>query len=211
MEIDNQAVLVEETILSQGAEAKVYISTFHGKKCVIKERFVKKYRVQELDTKLTKQRMLNESRNLAKLYKIGVNTPYVLFVDLITRKIYMQYIENSVMMKNILRKIYENSDFSVKFNILLEKIVEFLARDLAKIHNNNVIHGDLTSSNLLMMYDQSENPEEDIINTNDFHCLFFIDFGLSFVSQHNEDKAVDLYVLRRAMVSSNPKSEEIVS
>jgi len=36
-----------------------------------------------------------------------------------------------------------------------------------------------------------------------------IDFGLSFVSVSIEDKAVDLYVLKRAIISANPKSEEI--
>ena len=69
----------ETQLISQGAEAKVYKTQFHGKTCIVKERFIKLYRVKELDTKLTKQRMLNEARNLVKLSKAGVNTPYVLF------------------------------------------------------------------------------------------------------------------------------------
>ena len=43
--------------------------------------------------------------------------------------------------------------------------------------------------------------------------MYLIDFGLSSValstSSSMEDKAVDLYVLKRAVISSNPKSEEL--
>ena len=43
--------------------------------------------------------------------------------------------------------------------------------------------------------------------------MYLIDFGLSSVALSNassmEDKAVDLYVLKRAIISSNPKSEEL--
>ena len=43
--------------------------------------------------------------------------------------------------------------------------------------------------------------------------MYLIDFGLSSVSTSTssslEDKAVDLYVLKRAIISSNPKSEEL--
>ena len=41
----------------QGAEARVYVSEFYGRPCIIKERFVKTYRVPELDHKLTQKRI----------------------------------------------------------------------------------------------------------------------------------------------------------
>lgn len=50
-----------------------------------------------------------------------------------------------------------------------------------------------------------------IVNTHDFEYFYLIDFGLSYTSITIEDKAVDLYVLKRAIISANPKSEEIVS
>ena len=37
--------------------------------------------------------------------------------------------------------------------------------------------------------------------------LYFIDFGLSFVSSKIEDKATDIYVLKRAFLSTHPNSE----
>ena len=44
-------------LLKQGAEAKVYVSSFYGRPCIVKERFVKTYRVSELDKKLTQRRI----------------------------------------------------------------------------------------------------------------------------------------------------------
>ena len=38
-----------------------------------------------------------------------------------------------------------------------------------------------------------------------------IDFGLSFQSHSIEDKAVDLYVLERAFLSTHPNSEKFVN
>jgi len=206
MEIDN---FNNEILLSQGAEAKIYLSDFHGKKCIIKERFSKSYRVKELDEKLTKQRILNEVRNITKLHKIGVNTPYILFVNLFEKKIYMEYINHSVLLKNIINKIYSDQDSIQKYHKLINNIINATAINLAQIHNNNIIHGDLTSSNIMLTYNNSNSIENDILFSQEFNSFYFIDFGLSYVSQENEDKAVDLYVLRRAIISSNPKSEEI--
>jgi len=44
-------------LLKQGAEGRVFASTFVGRKCVIKERFSKKYRHPLLDAKLTLKRL----------------------------------------------------------------------------------------------------------------------------------------------------------
>lgn len=38
-----------------------------------------------------------------------------------------------------------------------------------------------------------------------------IDFGLSMISTMIDDKAVDLYVLERAFISTHPGSENLVS
>lgn len=67
---------------------------------------------------------------------------------------------------------------------------------LAKMHGLNVIHGDLTTSNLMLRKEGDS--------------VVVIDFGLSFVSALVEDKAVDLYVLERAFSSTHPKTEALV-
>ncbi len=123
----------------------------------MKERFEKKYRVKELDVKITKDRIINESRNIARAYKSGINTPNLLFVDLINRKIFMQYVDNSVQLKEVLRTIFlsnkSSSDTSIvllRYKNMLEKIYTQMGENLAKLHNSNIIHGDLTTSNMLL-------------------------------------------------------------
>jgi len=77
-----------------------------------------------------------------------------------------------------------------KIPLLGQKIGEIIA----KMHSLDVIHGDLTTSNLMF------NENDDVV---------IIDFGLGSSSTHDEDKAVDLYVLERALYSTYPGSEDI--
>ena len=205
-------------LLSQGAEGKIYIGEFLSKKCLVKERFKKKYRVEELDKKLTKERMLSESRNILRASKKGIKVPTIYFVDLTERKIYMEYLENSCQLKIILQSIYSLPDIS-PYESLLEKISQDLGDMLSKLHSENLIHGDLTPSNILLKIkddtgsDLLNNAEKLILEKKNYDDMYLIDFGLSAVtlstSSSIEDKAVDLYVLKRAIISSNPKSEEL--
>ena len=59
----------------QGAEARVYTTTYLGKAAVLKERLSKSYRVKELDKKINKQRLLQEARCIVKCRRAGVATP----------------------------------------------------------------------------------------------------------------------------------------
>ncbi len=233
----NPSFNIKEILIGQGAEAvkniiffnifqRVYISQFLGKKCIVKERFEKKYRVEELDKKLAKQRITLECRNLVRAYRHGINTPTVLFSDLINRKIYLQFVDNSAQLKEVLKIIYY-SDIS-KHEKLIDKIIQHFGETLAKLHNSNIIHGDLTTSNMLLRIHTKLEPDysslissnnlqqilnsalDGIILSQDFDHFYLIDFGLSYISQMIEDKAVDLYVLKRAIISANPRSEEVV-
>ena len=205
-------------LLSQGAEGKIYIGEFLSKKCIVKERFEKKYRIKELDKKLTKNRMLNESRNISRASKLGVNVPTLYFVDLIERKIYMEYLENSCQLKVLLQSIYSLEDIS-PYQSLLDKISNDLGNILSKLHSGDLIHGDLTPSNIILKINENtnsdllNNAEQIILKNKNYDYMYLIDFGLSSVSlsvtSRLEDKAVDLYVLKRAIISSNPKSEEL--
>ena len=76
---------------------------------------------------------------------------------------------------------------------MLERLTEHAGKTLAKMHDADVIHGDLTTSN--MIYD-AENQ-----------ALTLIDFGLSHVSSLAEDKGVDLFVLEKAFLSTHPSTE----
>ena len=93
---------MEDKIIAQGAEAKVYRGTWDDKECVIKERFVKKYRLPELDQKITKLRMNQESRNMGKAQKAGISVPALYHTDHKTRKLYFEKLQITV--KDLLRK-----------------------------------------------------------------------------------------------------------
>ncbi|KAK1373055.1 Non-specific serine/threonine protein kinase [Heracleum sosnowskyi] len=146
-------------LVKQGAEARVYDSHFVGKRCIVKERFSKKYRHPTLDLKLTVKRLNAEARCLTKARQLGVSTPVLYAVDLSLHTL-----------------TFEMADIAMQ-----------IGDAIAKLHDGGVAHGDLTTSNMLIRSATNQ--------------LVLIDFGLSFTSTLPEDKAVDLYVLERALLS----------
>ena len=66
-----------------------------------------------------------------------------------------------------------------------------VGKKIARLHNEHIIHGDLTTSNILI-HDK----------------VYFIDFGLGFVSTKVEDKAVDLHLIKKALGSKHYKHAE---
>lgn len=81
----------------------------------------------------------------------------------------------------------------------LEELAERMGQILARMHDEDVIHGDLTTSNILLR----RGPEDGELE------LVLIDFGLSYSSALPEDKGVDLYVLEKAFLSTHPNTEEL--
>lgn len=181
------------SLLKQGAEARVYKTEFYKKKAIVKERFSKSYRHPSLDEKLTHRRTTQEVRSMLRCRKAGISTPAVYFVDYSSHCIYMEEIENCVTTRdyinNLLDAPTEGSEKSLQ--VLAEKI----GSSLAAMHNVDCIHGDLTTSNILIKAG--------------FENIILIDFGLSFISQLTEDKGVDLYVLERAFLSTHPNTEQL--
>lgn len=82
-----------DVLLCQGAEGKVYLSSFCGKRAIVKERLSKSYRVPMLDRKINKQRMQQEIRCMVKCRRSGVCTPLVYFVDQSAYRMTLEYIE----------------------------------------------------------------------------------------------------------------------
>ncbi|CAH1763748.1 1267_t:CDS:2 [Entrophospora sp. SA101] len=183
-------MLKDATLIKQGAEARIYIATFLTRKTIVKERFKKTYRHPILDKKLTSKRVVQEARCLFKCYKSGINTPVLYFVDLKNSTIYMEFVEGKTIKDIIISLDPTNNQHK---DDLLEKLIKKIGESLAKMHLIDVIHGDLTTSNLMLR----ENSEG----------LAIIDFGLSYVSNLPEDKAVDLYVLEKSFQSTHPTHE----
>lgn len=179
MEIEKDRSLI---LLKQGAEARVFETTFVGRRCIIKERFSKKYRHPSLDSKLTLKRLNAEARCMTKARKLGVPTPVLFSVDPVLHTLTFEYVEGP-MVKDIFLELGTNGVVEER----LDDIATQMGNSIAKLHDGGLVHGDLTTSNMLIRKDSNQ--------------LVLIDFGLSFTSTLPEDKAVDLYVLERALIS----------
>ena len=154
--------------IAQGAESKLFLS----KDKVIKDRFRKTYRIKEIDDRLRKSRTKREAKILDKLKKIGFPIPRLIKTNE-TDTLEIQYIKGKLL-KNIL-----DNDNCISLG-------KEIGGKVAILHTNNIIHGDLTTSNMIL------NKE-----------IYFIDFGLSFFSEKIEDKAVDLHLLKEALESKH--------
>ena len=177
-------------LINQGAEAKLYKGTYLGKLTLLKERFIKKYRHPDLDTSITKERIKAESRALLKCKNAGIKTPMIYLVDMQRRSIYMEYIDFSITAKEFIFQADE---------LLLDKLCDGIGVMLGRLHCNNIIHGDLTTSNILVANKSGESRFDDYAHLQ----LVLIDFGLAHIETNVEDKAVDLYVLERALLSTH--------
>jgi TP53 regulating kinase-like protein len=71
---------------------------------------------------------------------------------------------------------------------------------IGKLHKIGVIHGDLTTSNMMVRSDKRQPP----LCSGDTLDIFLIDFGLSKNSESAEEQAVNLFVLERALSSTHP-------
>lgn len=184
-------------ILKQGAEAKLFICNYLGRPTLIKERFQKSYRHPDLDVSITKDRIKNEARSIVRCKTANVRTPALYLVDFERRRIYMQHFENSITIKDYIIK-YITKDALGEQNLNL--VSKLIGETVRKLHENNIIHGDLTTSNMLLI--PKNKNDSNWLKTGDFD-LVMIDFGLSFVDSSTEDKGVDLYVLERALISTH--------
>ncbi|BBN10412.1 TP53 regulating kinase and related kinases [Marchantia polymorpha subsp. ruderalis] len=162
-----------------------------GRKAVVKERFSKKYRHPVLDAKLTSKRLLGEARLLAKARRLGVVTPALYAVDPVTASLTFEYVPGASV-KDLLLQSGPLPSPGGK----IEEIAKQIGKAVAKLHDGGVVHGDLTTSNMLIRPDTNQ--------------LVMIDFGLSFTSALPEDKAVDLYVLERALISLHSSNGDIM-
>lgn len=174
--------LEKENKIFQGAEAKVYEVIFLGKPTIVKHRFSKKYRLPELDEKLTVGRIKQEARCMLRARKHGILTPVLYLVDNHSSCLYMEKVLGKTA-----RDILGEDVLSEEQKLQLFKDI---GRTIGKLHDADMVHGDLTTSNI-MVRDSDK-------------AIVLIDFGLSTYSRLAEDKGVDLYVLERAITSGHP-------
>lgn len=170
--------------MALGAEAIVYRVTFLNRAGILKLRLPKAYRHPELDIRLTSRRLMQEARTLLRLRKEGLSVPAVYFVNPTAGVIVMEEVSGVT-----LREYLEDPSGAHV------EVMKSAGKVVAQMHMADIIHGDLTTSNLLV----EESKENRIVP---------IDFGLSSMSCSDEDMAVDLYVLERAVMSTRPREAD---
>lgn len=155
--------------LSHGAEA---IITKSGN-TITKSRTPKSYRHPQLDNSLRLSRTRHEAKILRKLEQLHFPAPKIKKADEKKGTLEIEFI-NGTLVKDIIEK--------------KTAITKQIGKNISILHENNIIHGDLTTSNMIVK-----------------DKVYFIDFGLSFISLKIEDKAVDIHLLDRALESKHYK------
>ena len=171
--------MTEKAILYRGAEAEIRLSNYMGYKSIQKRRVRKVYRIKNIDNRLISSRTKGETKLIAEARKQGVSVPIIYDADLEYGTITMEYIEGK-RVKDILNELSEGER---------ARICEKIGENIAKLHNNDIIHGDLTTSNMMLFDDH----------------IYFIDFGLGEKNGEMESKGVDLHVLMEAIESTHSR------
>eukprot|EP00823_Brevimastigomonas_motovehiculus_P008537 TRINITY_DN784_c0_g2_i1.p1 TRINITY_DN784_c0_g2~~TRINITY_DN784_c0_g2_i1.p1 ORF type:complete len:360 (-),score=128.00 TRINITY_DN784_c0_g2_i1:1306-2385(-) len=285
-------------LIKQGAEGRLYQGLYHNQMAIFKERFKKTYRVEELDKKLSEQRLTMENKLMSKA-RLKVDTPKVLSIEKTKRVLVLEYI-NGLTVRDVLMK-FDLGTSNVQDQKVISIVASLIGSTVFKLHHENIIHGDLTTSNMMIRQQVlqpllklcsssvslSSTSTSTSLSTSDamlsssflssassssssssssfsasgslsssfhssassssassssssnscasssasssssfFSCsscsdsassstdasrfsLVMLDFGLSYTSHLIEDKAVDLYVLERAFLSTHPNSQNM--
>ena len=195
----------------------MYAGRLCGADAVAKHRFAKSYRVEVLDKRLREGHMGAEARGLAKARLAGVHVPRVLMVDKVQCIIYVERVPGCSLKAFLLAT---EGDTPPPIARLTDALLAAVGTAIAALHNADIIHGDLTTSNFMLRLaaraDADADPDALTAPVLDPAVLatlapadvdvVAIDFGLSAMARRDgaEDKAVDLYVLERAFVSTHP-------
>ena len=168
-------------LIQQGAEAKIFLI----RDKIVKDRIPKKYRHPQLDNKIRRHRTKSEAKILTKALEAGANVPKLLANPGSGRMIHMQHIPGD-RLSETLNTYPEKKQF---------QIMQQLGKQVALLHQNNIIHGDLTTSNVILATRHPDTPNTE----HQINQVYLIDFGLGFISTKTEDKAVDLHLIKQAL------------
>ena len=163
-------LLLHYKIIKRGAEADVYLIPWYENMAISKLRNPKRYRNKILDNLIRGRRTIHEANMLNDVKTTGIKTPFIYFLDPKRAEIIMEYIDGE----------------NVK-DILSPEIGFEMGKYVSILHNKNIIHGDLTTSNFIKRKDD----------------LYLIDFGLSFYSERIEDMATDIRIIKEILSSAH--------
>ena len=152
----------------RGAEAVVTFSDG----IAAKQRQSKRYRAPALDKKLIAERTRAEARLIHAARRAGVPTPVI--SDITHDTIVMERIPGALLTESLSAAHCEEA-----------------GRMVGMLHTAGIMHGDLTSSNM-------------ILRESNGRCVL-IDFGLAQATSEIEQRGVDIHVMFQTLSSTNPK------
>jgi len=173
-------------LLRQGAEAEIHLSSWMGKKVIQKRRITKTYRLEEIDEKLRRSRTKKEAQLMIDARRSGISVPVIYDIDINQYQIIMEYLD-APRVKDVLDELTMMEQKSLCVTI---------GKEIAKLHRYGLIHGDITTSNLVLSKER----------------VYFIDFGLGEKCCEDEARGVDLHLLMEAFSAThrNPQCFEWV-
>jgi Kae1-associated kinase Bud32 len=158
-------------IIASGAEAVIALEG----NTIIKTRVNKRYRLKEIDETLRRERTRTEARLMSEARRCGVPTPII--KDVTDFEIKMEYIDGDPLK-----------------NVITPDISEQAGEIIGKLHSCGLVHGDLTTSNIIFMNGK----------------IFLIDFGLAYIDSTLEARGVDIHVLFQTFESTHEGHEELI-
>lgn len=165
-------------LVKKGAEADIYVTIWNGLDSILKIRKKKDYRVHSLDMRIRTLRTIREAKMISEAKSFGITTPLVYFVDEKKCKIYLQLIKGKLVRDLSLNKII--------------KICTEIGKIVGTLHKNGIMHGDLTTSNLILSN----------------QGLVILDFGLSQKTDKVDDYAIDLRLFKEVLNSAHAQIVE---
>jgi TP53 regulating kinase-like protein len=156
----------------RGAEAVVLIEADK----VVKTRVKKNYRIKELDERLRTERTRAEAKITSEARRLGIPTPII--YDVGRFDLVMEVIEGPPLK-----------------DVIDEEKAKMAGVLVGKLHGGGIIHGDLTTSNMLVKGDR----------------IYLIDFGLSYWDEMLESRGVDVHVFYQTLISSHKEHERLMA
>ncbi len=166
-------------LLKRGAEAELHRTEFLGRPAVAKIRVPKGYRLLVLDDELRRARIRMEARLMAEARAAGVAVPILYDIDVAGHTITMEFIDGPTV-----KEVLERG------GPMAAKIARELGRIVGRLHRAGIIHGDLTTSNMILRDRR----------------IVMIDFSLGGKSDDIEARGVDLHLLREALTSAHARA-----
>ena len=182
--LSNPQVLgLDVHIVRRGAEAEISRGTRMGRQVMVKSRVPKAYRHVELDSALRASRTKNEARLIQEARRHGIPTPVIYDIDMQKAEIVMEEIIGPRVKDALLSAPQKEA----------EDICAEIGRLTALLHKAGMVHGDLTTSNMILQGQK----------------IYFIDFSLGSRNAEIEEMGVDLHLLKEAFQSAHSERFEL--